>query len=475
MLFNSSAFLLFFIIVYGLYIFLDHKWQNRMLLVASYVFYGWWDWRFLFLMFFSTVLDYVCGIGIAGTESIRRKKLFLFLSVAGNLSILGFFKYFNFFVASLQAFLGYFGLTLHPAALHIVLPLGISFYTFQTMSYTIDIYRGDIKPAPKFMDFALFVSFFPQLVAGPIERARHLLPQISSSRILSLEKSGQGCYLIFWGLFQKMFIADNLAGIVDPVFAQSAPYHGASVLVAIYAFALQIYCDFAGYSDIARGLGKCMGFDIMVNFDLPYFAVNPRQFWQKWHISLSTWLKDYLYIPLGGNRKGRVRTYCNIGIVMFLGGLWHGASWTFVVWGVYQGAMLIIHRALEPLLRMIPSTRNVWLKRSRDLACAFIVFHLVCIGWLIFRAQSMAQAWNMLHGLIFNLAAAGPDIYSAVSTLLFVTWFFVLTQIIQYIKKDQMFILRSNVVLQAIFFAVCCYLIVKKGIPNGQAFIYYIF
>jgi len=402
MLFNSLQFAIFFLIVYSLYLAFNHRWQNIMLLVASYVFYGSWDWRFLSLIFISTVLDYVCGIKIHETDDQKRRKFFLILSIVGNLSILGFFKYFNFFASSLHGLMGHFGLNLDPVFLRIILPLGISFYTFQTMSYTIDIYRRHMNPTRKFFDFALFVAFFPQLVAGPIERAKHLLPQILSPRKITLHKFYEGCYLIFLGLFMKVLIADNLARIVDPVFAQGAPYNGAMVLIALYAFAFQIFCDFAGYSNIARGLGKSMGFDIMINFNLPYIATNPREFWHRWHISLSAWLRDYLYIPLGGNRKGTLFTYRNIVITMLLGGLWHGAAWTFVFWGAFHGILLIIHRAIEPFLSMIPSPKGFFTKKAWFYAKAIFFFQIVCLGWLLFRAQSLTQVADMLHGLILN-------------------------------------------------------------------------
>ena len=288
MLFNSLQFAVFFIIVYGLYLVLDHKWQNRMLLAASCIFYAAWDWRFLCLMFISITTDYFCAIKIQESAGERRRKIFLFLSIFVNLGILGFFKYFNFFATSMEVALDYFGLSVRPYLLHIILPVGISFYTFQAMSYTIDIYRREMEPTRSFRDYALFVVYFPHLVAGPIMRARDLLPQVIRSRKLSLEQFYEGCYLIFWGLFQKIFVADNLARLVDPVFSSSPPYGGANVLIAMYAFAFQIYCDFAGYSNIARGLGKCMGFNIMINFNLPYFATNPSDFWKRWHISLST-------------------------------------------------------------------------------------------------------------------------------------------------------------------------------------------
>src|SRR3989338_2546534 len=312
MVFNSLQFAIFFVVVYSLYLVLDHRAQNQMLLVASYIFYGAWDWRFLGLLFVTTLIDYLVALKIHATQDTGKRKFLLLISLISNLAILGFFKYFNFFTSSLHELLSVFGMPLSIRTLHIVLPVGISFYVFQSLSYTIDVYRRKLEPTKIFFDFALFVTYFPQLVAGPIERATHLLPQILKPRRFSLGQFYEGSYLIFWGLFQKVFVADNLAAIVNPVFAASPPYDGAKVLLALYAFAFQIYCDFAGYSNIARGLGRCMGFDIMVNFTLPYFAKNPREFWQRWHISLSQWLRDYLYVPLGGNRKGKFRTYLNM-------------------------------------------------------------------------------------------------------------------------------------------------------------------
>lgn len=475
MLFNSFAFLVFFIIVFSLYIFLNHKWQNRLLLAASWVFYGWWDWRFLLLMIFSTSVDFFCGMKIQEIDDIKRRKFFLLVSIFSNLAILGLFKYFNFFASSLQALFGGLGITIQPHFLRIVLPVGISFYTFQAMGYAIDVYRREIPATRKFQEFALFIAFFPQLVAGPIEKAKHLLPQISSPRELTPEKFSEGCYLIFWGLFQKMFIADSLARIVEPVFRAGAAYNGAAVLLALYAFAFQIFCDFAGYSNIARGLGKCLGFDIMINFNLPYFASNPRQFWQRWHISLSNWLRDNIYIPLGGNRQGALVTYRNLGITMFLGGLWHGASWTFVIWGIYQGALLIIYKLLEPLLSKIPSFKNRLAVNAWMFIRVVFFFHLICLGWLIFRAQSMAQVYAMLRSMIFNFTGSGMNIIPAALDLAFFTWLLLLVQAAQFIKKDQLVILRTNAAVKALFFAACCYLIAKRGLPNGEAFIYYIF
>lgn len=439
MLFNSLQFFVFFFVVYSLYLASKHKWQNRMLLVASYVFYGTWDWRFLSLIVISTVIDYYCGIRIDETNDIKKRKRFLAFSIVANLSILGFFKYFNFFAENLQGLLGILGLQVQPHFLNIILPVGISFYTFQTMSYTLDIYRGQLKPTRKFLDFALFVSFFPQLVAGPIERASHLLPQVLSKRKVTLDKFYEGCYLIFWGLFLKVFVADNLATLVDPVFASEPPYSGAKVLLALYAFAFQIFGDFAGYSNIARGLGKCMGFDIMVNFNLPYFATNPSDFWRRWHISLSTWLRDYLYIPLGGNKRGTVFTYRNLAITMLLGGLWHGAAWTFVIWGAYQGVLLVIHRLARPVLELFPKIKNHSLRNIWWGIRVFFFFHLVCLGWLFFRADSCAQVFEMFSALgsgFHSLSRNTPELRS----LLFYSLPLILIQCWQYRKNDLMII-----------------------------------
>jgi len=452
MLFNSFQFAIFFLTFYGLYLVLNHKWQNRLLLIASYVFYGSWDWRFLSLIWISTILDYACGIKIHEAMDPKRRRFFLTLSVAGNLTVLGFFKYFNFFAENFQALVGRFGFEIHPNFIYIILPVGISFYTFQTMSYTIDIYYKKMKPTYNFLDLSLFIAFFPQLVAGPIERAKHLLPQILSPRKIRMDYFYEGCYLIFWGLFLKVFVADNLSKLVDPVFASEPPYNGVQVLIALYAFAFQIFCDFAGYSNIARGLGRVMGFDIMVNFNLPYFATNPSDFWKRWHISLSSWLRDYLYIPLGGNKKGSFKTYRNLSLTMLLGGLWHGASWTFVLWGAYQGALLIMHRLLLPFLALFPSSngnfgRRVWL----SLRIVFF-FQLVCLGWLIFRAQSLTQIRNMLHDLFFNFQLVrGIGLEWLGLKVIFFTGLLIIVQCFQYWKNDLLVIYKSNIFVRAAF------------------------
>ncbi|MEM9739917.1 MAG: MBOAT family O-acyltransferase [Pseudomonadota bacterium] len=391
MLFTELDFWVFFAVISALYVVLPHKAQNRMLLVASYVFYGAWDWRFLSLILLSTVVDYFVGIRMAREQAEPRRRLLLWVSLGVNLGMLGVFKYFGFFVESFQALLGGIGYETNPVTLAIVLPVGISFYTFQTLSYTIDVYRRDLKPTKDFLDFALFVAFFPQLVAGPIERAKNLIPNISAPRILSWENLGRGAVLCLLGLIKKVVIADGVAPSVDAVYASPDPSR-LDILFATWLFAIQIYCDFSGYTDIARGIAKMLGFRLMRNFAQPYFAADPQEFWRRWHISLSTWLRDYLYISLGGNRGARWKTYRNLIATMALGGLWHGAAMNFVLWGLYQGGLLAVHRALtgrhDRTGEGVKRSGLSWLWRALMIV---IFFQVVCYGWLLFRATSFEQ------------------------------------------------------------------------------------
>lgn len=478
MLFNSFLFLKFFLVFYLLYLLTRNhlKWQNRLLLAASYVFYAAWDWRFLFLLFFTTFLDFVLAQKIYKSHSSRRKKIILAASIVCNLGVLGFFKYFNFFTENLSFLLEHLGFPATLKLIRVALPIGISFYTFQSMSYTIDVYRGELVPPKSFLDFGVFVTYFPHLVAGPILRATHILPQVLNPRKIRLEQFYEGCYLIFWGLFQKIFVADNLAKIVDPVFNSAGPYNGFQVLTAIYAFAFQILCDFAGYSDIARGLGKLMGFDIVINFNLPYFATNPREFWSRWHISLSTWLRDYLYIPLGGSRKGKGREYFNLSATMLLGGLWHGASWTFVIWGAYHGFLLITHRMLEPWLQRIPEPAGAWGRRGWFWVKMIFFFHLICIGWLFFRAGSISQAWAMMAGLAaLPLSWNGGSMIEVLTPLAPFLWLLVLVQIVCFAQKKLQAVLDWPIAMRAAFYVLVFYSMVIYGAENGKEFIYFQF
>jgi len=470
MVFNSLVFLVFFLVVYGLYRALPHKGQNVLLLVSSYFFYGWWDWRFLSLIFISTLVDYWAGLAIHGAgENERKRKLALWASLATNLGFLGFFKYFNFFADNLAVLLQTIGVEAAARHLDIILPVGISFYTFQTMSYTLDIYRRQLKPTRSFLDFAAFVSFFPQLVAGPIERASRLLPQIERPRRITAQGMETGLWLVAWGLFKKCVIADNLAVLVDGVFSGQGA-GGAATLLALYAFAFQIYCDFSGYSNIARGLARMMGIELMVNFNNPYFALNPKEFWSRWHISLSSWLRDYLYIPLGGSRKGARRTYINLALTMVLGGLWHGAAWTFVVWGVLHGLMLVVYHAWSA--RFFPkgtadSGKWVWTRR-------IVLFHLVCLGWLFFRANSLEQAGGMLVNLFagWQWDAGAMNMAAALVLLCLPLW---LVQMLQVRTGDLEAPLGLSLVPRTALVAAMAWMFVALGNTGGGAFIYFQF
>jgi alginate O-acetyltransferase complex protein AlgI len=340
MIFNSYIFWVFFATFIIIYWRLNQHLQNRLLLVGSYIFYGYWDWRFCGLLAFSTTVDFFVAKYMHGTATQADKKKLLIISVITNLTLLGFFKYYNFFSTQFVTAFSNLGISVSLPALNIILPVGLSFYTFQSLSYTIDVYRGHAVPAKNFLDLAAYVSFFPQLVAGPIERASRFLPQFLKPRHLEPGDFGIGLYHVMIGLFKKVIVADNLAPIANMVFGKPpADLTGPEVLIGVYAFAIQIYCDFSGYSSIAQGIAKWLGFDLMWNFKMPYFAVSPSDFWKRWHISLSSWLRDYLYIPLGGNRHGKLMMYRNLILTMALGGLWHGARWTFVIWGLYHGTI----------------------------------------------------------------------------------------------------------------------------------------
>ncbi len=410
MLFNSFQFLIFFLIVILIYPWLTHRSQNRMLLIASLIFYGSWDWRFLILLLISASTDYWAALRISAAKNPQARKLWLMASLIVNLGILGFFKYFNFFAENLRLLLANAGLSADFVTLHIILPIGISFYTFQALSYTIDVYRREMKAVSDYGDFLLFITFFPQLVAGPIERAGNLLTQIEAPRSQTFKKFRAGAGLIFWGLFKKVVIADNAAKLANLAYLPGGNPSGLLALVGTYAFAIQIYCDFSGYSDTARGLARMLGFELMVNFRSPYLAAGPREFWRRWHISLSTWLRDYLYIPLGGNRKGEAQTYINLMITMFLGGLWHGARWTFVVWGLIHGLYLCAARFWEYELGK-PGAEFLERPLMKSLRIA-AMFHLTCFSWIFFRAETFGQAVLMLRRIFTDIhwpASAGSN------------------------------------------------------------------
>ena len=466
MLFNSFNFVVFLVVVLAIYYPLSHKYQNRFLLAASVFFYASWDWRFLVPLLITTSIDYWCagriGDAILRGLPIGARKPWLVLSVTCNLTLLGFFKYFNFFSASAQGALAGLGIRVTPWTLHVILPLGISFYTFQALSYTIDVYRGKLHATRNYADFLLAVLYFPHLVAGPIQRAKSLLPQVVNPRHPDYDGILSGIHLIVWGYFKKVWIADNLAPLVGGVFSNPHP-GGFQVWMAAYGFAFQIYCDFSGYTDVARGVARLMGFEFMVNFHLPYFSPGPRQFWNRWHISLSTWLRDYLYVPLGGNRRGEVRTCANLTITMLIGGLWHGAAWTFVLWGFYHALLLLIYRVFEPgIERRLP----YWIR-------VMIFFHLTCYGWLIFRVGSLGQLATMTTALLHPLRE--PDAFLAGSILVLVAPLLVV-QAIQYFgrRMDFLSFRCASLELRTVCYAALLYLtLFRGGVP--RSFIYFQF
>lgn len=385
MLFNSFDFIIFFTIVLFVAGILPHRPRLYFLLFSSYFFYGYWKWQYTGLLLLSTVIDYVAARRMATVTTPVSRKLLLMISVVMNLSLLGIFKYYNFFAGSVTSWFG-----LNAPLLEVLLPVGISFYTFQSMSYTIDVYRGILEPRKNFVEFALYVSFFPQLVAGPIVRAKDFLPQLDVKVKATAGQIRSGMHLMLRGFVEKMVIADNLAPIVETVYSDPASHSGSDLWIATYCFAFQIFCDFAGYTDIARGCARLLGYEFLENFRRPYLAQNIIDFWRRWHISLSTWLRDYLYIPLGGSRKGKWNTYRNLLITMILGGLWHGANWTFLVWGAYHGLLLALSRLVRAGERPV---RSLWFRAFSIL----FTFHLVCIGWVLFRAENIQIAGRMLQ------------------------------------------------------------------------------
>ncbi len=390
MLFNSIDFAIFLPIVFLLYWLGTQnnlRARNALLLVASYVFYGWWDWRFLSLIVFSSFVDFYVGWALGQTENKGRRKALLWTSILVNIGFLGFFKYYNFFAESLAGAFTFFGQTLQLNTLNIILPVGISFYTFQTMSYTLDIYRKKFEPTADIIAFFAFVSFFPQLVAGPIERAAHLLPQFHQPKTFSYGLVSDGLKKMLWGLFMKVAVADRLALYVESIYGHVGMHTGLSFSVATVFFSFQIYCDFAGYSLIAIGCAQLFGYDLMENFRRPYFSSSFKEFWGRWHISLSTWFRDYVYIPLGGSRVSNSRRYLNLFTTFVVSGLWHGANWTFIAWGAIHGLYQIIEKGI---FKIDTRVRGHFLR-------ILIVFFFTCLAWIFFRANNITDALQIIH------------------------------------------------------------------------------
>lgn len=439
MLFNSIEFLIFFPVVTLLYFALPHRIRYLWLLAASYFFYMCWNPKYALLMLTSTILTYLSGLFISHADTIENqkksiavKKLSVALSFTLNLAILFFFKYFDFAINNINAILKATGFELITPAFDVLLPVGISFYTFQALSYTMDVYRKEIPPEKNFFKYALFVSFFPQLVAGPIERSSNLIKQVSERHYFNSKRVARGLMLMLWGFFEKLVIADRAASIVNTVYNNYTSYTGLTIVFATVMFAFQIYCDFASYSDIARGAAEVMGFSLMKNFDTPYFSKSVSEFWRRWHISLSSWFRDYLYIPLGGNRKGKIRKYFNLLVVFLVSGLWHGASWHFVIWGALNGIYQVIGEITKPVRNKISEKLgNTPGTFSSKLLKVIVTFILVDFSWIFFRANSTKSAfvlvknmfsefnlWIFTDGTIFNLGLDSADMFILFVSLL---------------------------------------------------------
>jgi len=482
MLFNSIDFALFLPIVFLLYWWVGGNSQRRrnvIVLVASYVFYGWWDWRFLGLIAFSTLLDYSLGVALGNTDDERKRKYLLWTSIAINLGFLGFFKYYNFFADSFADAFTLFGSEFTTSRLNIILPVGISFYTFQTLSYTIDVYKRQLEPSRQPIAFAAYVSFFPQLVAGPIERAVNLLPQFSTLRKFDRSMAYDGVRQMLWGLFKKVVVADNCAEIVNPIFAAHHMHDGSTLFMAAILFAFQIYGDFSGYSDIAIGSARLFGFDLMRNFAYPYFSRDIAEFWRRWHFSLSTWFRDYVYIPLGGSRLGKALNVRNVLIIFVVSGFWHGANWTFVFWGLINGLLFLPllllgkNRAMTNTVaegRMLPTALELWQMVS--------TFAITCFAWIFFRAASMQQAYDVLGSIASRTLFNAPAIASK-RMLAFAVLGIMVTLALEWISREKQYGLqldhvRSRPVRYALYYGVIA--VIMLGAPlSGGEFIYFQF
>src|ERR1043165_1213961 len=491
MLFNTWTFLIFLPIFAVAYFASSGRLRLWVMLAGSLVFYAWWDWRFLFLLLFSAGLDFTLGILLENeTDPVRRKRL-VTLSVAVNLGLLGFFKYFNFFVASAVHVSNALGMRATYDALRIVLPVGISFYVFKTMSYTVDVYKRTQAAERDLLRFTTFVVFFPELVAGPIVRASRMLPQMKRDHRFNYARTLAGLTLIASGYVRKVVIAGSLAPLVDMRFAVPSAHSAMSLLLGVYFYAFQIYCDFSGYSNIAIGLARIFGFDFGINFDRPYWSQSFSEFWTRWHISLSSWLRDYLYIPLGGNRGGTWKTTRNLMLTMLLGGLWHGANWTFVAWGGLHGLYLVLQRIISPAYQRTIAALRIP-KLVSALLLIFVVFHLTCLGWIFFRAETFARAWEIIRGIAsmndLSLASV-PQKFLVVKALLLVGGLTVF-EALTFLPKTRRPVLAAKpdekvgapphppvrtAAVRLAFVAACTWIVLVFGTFSGNTFIYFQF
>ncbi len=484
MLFTSIDFAIFLPIVFILYWFLtnkDLKLQNLLIVAASYLFYGWWDWRFLSLILFSTIVDFTIGQKLRNQENKPKRKALLWTSILVNLGFLGFFKYYNFFLDNFITAFSFFGQEIQGNSLNIILPVGISFYTFQTLSYTIDVYNRKLKPTKDFIAFSAFVCFFPQLVAGPIERATRLLPQFYKKRTFNYSKAGDGMYQILWGFFKKIVIADNCAEYANLIFNNSTDYSGSTLFLGALFFTFQIYGDFSGYSDIAIGTSRLFGFDLMQNFNFPYFSRDIAEFWRRWHISLSTWFRDYLYIPLGGSRGGTSMKVRNTFIIFVVSGFWHGANWTFIVWGALNAIYFL------PLLLTKNNRNNLEIVAKdklfpslKELSFMLLTFGLTVFAWIFFRAENIGHATSYISEILSPSLFSIPEFpgkYNALITIIFVGIFVLIEWLgrnhqcpIITLKK-----LKSNVIKWSFLIFITLIILENFKSKTSQEFIYFDF
>ncbi len=479
MYFNSFDFAIFLPIVFVLYWFVTYKnlkLQNALLVLASYVFYGWWDWRFLSLIVFSSLVDYTIGLQLKKEEKPTKRRLLLWTSILVNLGFLGFFKYYNFFVDNFVDAFTFLGSNIQPNTLDIILPVGISFYTFQTLSYTIDVYKRKLEPTKDLVSFLAFVSFFPQLVAGPIERATNLLPQFYRKRQFHYSHAVDGCRQILWGLFKKVVIADNCAEYANQIFNTSAEHSGSTLLMGALFFTFQIYGDFSGYSDIAIGTSRLFGFNLKQNFAFPYFSRDIAEFWRRWHISLSTWFRDYLYIPLGGSRGGTWMKVRNTFIIFLVSGFWHGANWTFIIWGflnaLYFLPLLLAKRNRNHL--DVVAQDNI-LPSFSELFKMGVTFGLTVLAWVFFRAENLSHAWSYLSGIfdrsLMSLPAVRP------TNLIFLLFFFILVEWFgrrQQFAIETLFIKQPRLIKWSFYMLLIALIFVFSSVEQ-QEFIYFQF
>lgn len=479
MLFNSINFAIFLPIVFVLYWYVTKgnlKSQNILLLISSYFFYACWDWRFLFLLVFSTLLDYYTGIKMSDAKNETNKKFWFWLSIFVNLGFLGVFKYYNFFVESFANVISGFGLKVNPASLDVILPIGISFYTFHGLSYVIDIYKSRIKAEKNFIDYSVFVCFFPLLVAGPIERATHLLPQIQKKRIFEYSKAVDGLRQILWGLFKKIVIADNCAQYANLIFNNSDNYSGSTLLVGALMFTFQIYCDFSGYSDIALGTAKLFGIDLLRNFAFPYFSRDIAEFWRRWHISLSTWFRDYLYIPLGGSKKGTWGKVRNTFVIFLVSGFWHGANWTFIIWGLLNAIFImpsIIFNTNRNNLEIV--AKGKIFPSIKDFFSIVLTFSLTTLAWIFFRANSVSHAIKYINGMVSSSFFSVPEVLPVTVFLIIICF-----MIIEWIGREGQYAIenidyiRNRYVRVFIYYVIVICIAILGNFSDNQ-FIYFQF